>query len=81
MLSLRMAAQILRQLSLPAGSRLSEREIWLQELWLPSHHEYASVGAIVRVMNHLCFANSKVFIRPVSSPCPKTPPRQFEHAV
>ncbi|KAL3924538.1 MAG: hypothetical protein SGPRY_003888 [Prymnesium sp.] len=58
-LSLRMAAQLTRQPSLPSAERRSERELWLQELWLPSHHEYASIGAIVRVMNHLCFVNSK----------------------
>jgi len=30
---------------------------------LPSHHEYTSVGAILRVMNYLCFVNSKVLFR------------------
>lgn len=41
----------------------AEREAFLHELWLPSHHEYASVGAQLRVMNYLCFVNSKVLFR------------------
>jgi hypothetical protein len=40
-----------------------ERELFLGELWLPSHHNYTSVGALLRVMNYLCFANSKVLFR------------------
>ena len=40
-----------------------EREVFLHELWLPSHHNYTSVGAVLRVMNYLCFANSKVAFR------------------
>ena len=40
-----------------------ERELFLSELWLPSHHNYTSVGAVLRVMNYLCFANSKVLFR------------------
>lgn len=41
----------------------AERLAFLHELWLPSHHEYASVGAVLRVMNYLCFANSKTVFR------------------
>ena len=40
-----------------------EREVFLHELWLPSHHNYTSVGAVLRVMNYLCSANSKVAFR------------------
>uniref|UniRef100_A0A7S2NNV6 Nucleotide-diphospho-sugar transferase domain-containing protein n=1 Tax=Haptolina brevifila TaxID=156173 RepID=A0A7S2NNV6_9EUKA len=47
--------------------REAEREAFLHELWLPSHHEYASVGAILRVMNYLCFVNSKVMFRQLRS--------------
>ena len=40
-----------------------ERIEFVHELWLPSHHDYASVGAVLRVMNYLCFVNSKVLFR------------------
>jgi hypothetical protein len=40
-----------------------ERESFTRELWLPSRNEYAHSGAILRVMNYLCFANSKVLTR------------------
>ena len=40
-----------------------ERVAFVHELWLPSHHDYASVGAVLRVMNYMCFVNSKVLFR------------------
>ena len=68
-LTARMATQlILPKTKLTGTSSTSEvsaaeREAFVHELWLPSHHEYASVGAILRVMNYLCFVNSKVLFR------------------
>mmetsp|Transcript_13323 Transcript_13323/g.36394 ORF Transcript_13323/g.36394 Transcript_13323/m.36394 type:complete len:619 (+) Transcript_13323:44-1900(+) len=43
----------------------TERESFSRELWLPSRNEYVNPGAILRVMNYLCFANSKVLSRQV----------------
>ena len=40
-----------------------EREAFVRELWLPSRNEYAHPGAVLRVMNYLCFVNSKVVAR------------------
>jgi len=60
----------LSQLPASASSKAvseAEREHFLHELWLPSHHEYASVGAVLRVMNYLCFVNSKVLFRQLRS--------------
>jgi len=70
----RMGAQLRRQPSLPAEERNTERELWLKELWLPSHHGYAAVGAILRVMNHLCFVNSKVLFRQLRQKTKGHPP-------
>lgn len=46
-----------------ASSRLlrgeDERLVVNQELYLPSHGPYAASGATVRVLNYLCFMNSK----------------------
>jgi len=49
--------------STPQQVSEAERDAFVHELWLPSHHEYASVGAILRVMNYLCYVNSKVLFR------------------
>mmetsp|Transcript_33722 Transcript_33722/g.107136 ORF Transcript_33722/g.107136 Transcript_33722/m.107136 type:complete len:979 (+) Transcript_33722:200-3136(+) len=35
------------------------RRFFNQELWIPSHGSYNMVGASVRVMNYLCWANTK----------------------
>uniref|UniRef100_A0A7S0J9T8 Nucleotide-diphospho-sugar transferase domain-containing protein n=1 Tax=Calcidiscus leptoporus TaxID=127549 RepID=A0A7S0J9T8_9EUKA len=40
-----------------------EREAFLSELWMPSHKLYVSTGAIVRVLNYMCFVNSKFMFR------------------
>lgn len=67
-LTVRMRAQLKRTLGAqPAAPAVlpREREAFLQELWLPSHHEFAAVGAVLRVMNYLCFANSKVLFRQI----------------
>ena len=71
--SIALTARMATQLARPAAKlsttstahevSAAEREALLHELWLPSHHEYASVGAILRVMNYMCFVNSKVLFR------------------
>ena len=67
-LAARMRVQLQRHSALSGASTAeevaaAERIALVHELWLPSHHEYASVGAILRVMNYLCFVNSKVLFR------------------
>ena len=79
-LTARMAIQLVRPAAkLGAASsafdvNAAEREAFLHELWLPSHHEYASVGAVLRVMNYLCFVNSKVLFRQLRNMAGGTPP-------
>jgi hypothetical protein len=68
-LTTRMGVQLQRteagltQASTAVEVNAAERLALVHELWLPSHHEYASVGAVLRVMNYLCFVNSKVLFR------------------
>ena len=72
-LAVRMRRRLARQLLVAgakrraSGARMdvvaSERNAFTRELWLPSHHNYTSPGAILRVMNYLCFVNSKVLFR------------------
>jgi hypothetical protein len=46
------------------GSRCGdEKVVFNEELWLPSHGAYQSVGAVTRVMNYLCWPNSKAVTR------------------
>jgi len=47
----------------PNADEVAERELLLQQLWLPSHKGFVGSGAILRVMNYLCFVNSKVMFR------------------
>ena len=71
-LTARMAERLRRAEALdgklsPSSSAFAVAEVerieFVHELWLPSHHDYASVGAVLRVMNYLCFVNSKVLFR------------------
>ena len=59
-----------------------EREAFLSELWMPSHKLHVSAGAILRVLNYMCFVNSKV--RPCTCTsrmrafvCTSTPSRRW----
>jgi hypothetical protein len=61
--SVYLAARVAGRLAADAegGSRCGqENGVFNEELWLPSHGRYASSGAVSRVMNYLCFPNSKV---------------------
>jgi hypothetical protein len=79
-LAQRMATKLVRPAAqLSSSSTASavweaERVAFTHELWLPSHHEYASVGAVLRVMNYLCFVNSKVLFRQLRNLPSGTPP-------
>jgi len=58
------ALRVARRLALSGpGAARSEREVFNQETWLPSHGSYVAGGASLRVMNFLCFANSKNLMR------------------
>ena len=46
-----------------AAGQASEREVFNQETWLPSHGAYQAVGVSLRAMNFLCFTNSKALLR------------------
>jgi len=83
-LTVRMATQLARpEAKLTSDSSLTqvweaERTAFVHELWLPSHHEYASVGAVLRVMNYLCFVNSKVLFRQLRNMPSSTKPTAIQ---
>ena len=63
-----MATHASRRLMAIMSHRMATEDLWDQsgynlELWLASRDAHATAGATVRVMDPLCFANSKVMFR------------------
>lgn len=65
MQSVNLAARVAGRLAPIGGARRcgDENGVFNEELWLPSHGRYVASGAVSRVMNYLCFPNSKGVVR------------------
>eukprot|EP00959_Pyramimonas_sp_CCMP1952_P100305 2098130-Pyramimonas_sp.AAC.1 len=57
--ALRLAGRLMPQAPGAGGRCAEETAAFNEELWLPSHGAYSAVGLVTRVMNYLCWANSK----------------------